>query len=172
MFWFLTRKTGENIECTIPHSNCTEIADCLLASCVFFSNSWTGRVLWIGPLHYEAKVMAGPVMSSLVILLFNCCSSCPDWPHCYIQTLRLSQCLPQCFTLLLTFWLLSCFVCLAKHFISKKSPVSVLTFPFADTEQSFTNHTTECKKSKWFDIAGLMKWLTLLCCNYRKRSVP
>lgn len=88
------------------------------------------------------------------------------------ETLRLSQCLLRCFTLLLTFWLLSCFVCLAKHFISKKSAALVLTFPFAETEQSFTNHTTECKISKPFDIAGLMKWLAPLCCNYWKRSVP
>ncbi len=46
---------------------------------------------------------------------------------------------------------------LAKHFISKKSPALALTFPFAETEQSFTNHTAKCKISKQFGITGLMK---------------
>ncbi len=171
MLWLSTRKNKRKY--WVYNISYKLHRHCQLSSCpLFFCDSWTGKVLWIGPLHYEAKVMAGPVLSALIILLFNCSSSCPDWPHCYIQTLRLSQCLSQCFTLLLTFWLLSCFVCLAKHFISKKSPASVLTFPFAETEQSFTNHTTKYKISKRFDIAGLMKWLALLWCNYRKRSVP
>lgn len=171
MLWLSTRTTKGTYR--VCNTSRKLHRHCRLYSCPLCFLQWfLDRALWIGPLHYEAKVMAEPVMSTLVILLFNRSSSCPDRPCCYIQTLRLSQCLLQCFTLLLTFWLPPCFVCLAKHFISKKSLASALTFPFAETEQSFTNHTTECKISKLFDIAGLMKWLALLCCNYRKRSVP
>lgn len=59
----------------------------------------------------------------------------------------------------------------ALYFLKKKKDsASALTFPFAETQQSFIHHTTECKISKLFDITGLMKWLALLYCYYSKRS--
>lgn len=75
-------------------------------------------------------------------------------------TSRHSDCLSACRSASLYYYHSDCCLvsfALDKHFISKKSPASALTFPFAETEQSFINHTTKCKISKLFDIAGLMK---------------
>ena len=143
-----------------------------------FLRRFLGRKVFFfyGLLHYSAKPRLWQRPSCLLPSSHSSAApgSWPGRPRARrSQTLRLSQCLPQCFTPPLTFWLLSCFVCLAKHFISKRRPApQPLTFPFVETEQSFTNHRAECKISKPFDIAGLMKWLALLCCNYWERSAP
>lgn len=158
-----TKRGKKGIECP-PHKS-WQMSRCPL--CFLPFDSWTGSVLWIGRLQNGAEVTAVPVALPLLAVLVGCSGLIRP------QTLRHSPCPPRYFSPPLTFWLLSCLVRMAPHFIIQKEP-GLRHWPFhlLKTEQSFTNHTAKCKISKLLILQALMKWLALLCCNYGKRSGP
>lgn len=125
------------------------------------------RTLWSRGLWPGHSCRLSPASSS------NCSGSRPDRPRCHIQTLRRSPCpLRSAINILIAVLLPLLCLCFDQALYFQKELGLSVDLSVWVTEQSFTSHTSKCKISKRFDIAGLMKWVALLCCNYRKRSEP